>query len=417
MSEGTALPTLRPGGREPLRHRPFRWLLLGRFANFLGSAVAPVALAFAVLDLTGSVRDLGLVVGARSLANVLLLLFGGVLADRMPRALLLRGSAVAAAATQGVVAAVVLTGTASIALLAGLSALNGAVAALSLPGSAALTAQTVPPHLVQPANAMLRLATNSALVGGAAAGGILVAAVGPGWGIAADAATFTVSALCYARIDVPDVHGGARDHPLRELRDGWTEFRSRTWVWAVVVQFMVVNAALTAGVAVLGPVVADDTFGRRVWGLVLAAQTLGMVMGGLIALRWQARRALLVGVALIAVEAVPLTLLGLAPWAPLLGGAMFVGGIAIEQFGVAWDVSLQQNVPPDRLARVYSYDMVGSFVAIPVGEVAVGPVAQVVGVGPALVGCGVLVLLATGAALLSGSVRALERLEVGAAAS
>jgi MFS family permease len=394
-----------------LRHSAFRWLISGRSTSYLGNSVAPIALAFAVLDLTGSVSDLGWVVGARSVANVALLLFGGVVADRLPRALVLTASCAAAAVTQGAVAALVLTGTATIPWLVVLSAVNGAVSAMAFPAAAALTPQTVPERLMRPANALLRLSTNAALVGGAAVGGVLVAAVGPGWGIAVDASMFALSGVFFSRIRVADVHAKGDDEPStwQELREGWSEFTQRRWVWVVVLQFMVVNASLTGGIAVLGPAVADDTFGRRAWGLVLAVQTLGMVVGGLIALRWQPRHALRYGVALTALTAVPLLVLAHAPSALVLAVTMLADGIAIEQFGVAWDVSLQQNVPADRLARVYSYDAVGSFVAIPVGEMLVGPIAGQVGVEATLTGAAVLVVVATAAALASGSVRGLQR--------
>jgi MFS family permease len=402
---------------EPLRHAAFRWLIAGRSTSYLGNAVAPIALAFAVLDLTGSVSDLGWVVGARSLTNVVLLLFGGVLADRLPRALVLTASCAAAALTQGAVATLVLTGTATIFWLIVLGALNGAVSAMAFPAAAALTPQTVPEALIRPANALLRLSTNSALVGGAAVGGILVAAVGPGWGIAVDAVMFAASGVLFSRVRVADVHVASDDEAApstwRQLREGWGEFTQRRWVWVVVLQFMVVNASLTGGIAVLGPAVADDSFGRRAWGFVLATQTAGMVVGGLLALRWQPRHALRYGVALTSLTAVPLLVLAHAPSALVLAVTMLADGIAIEQFGVAWDVSLQQNVPADRLARVYSYDAVGSFVAIPVGQMLVGPIAGQVGVEATLTGAAVLVVLATVAALASGSVRGLQRTDHG----
>ncbi|HEX8496305.1 MAG TPA: MFS transporter [Actinomycetales bacterium] len=393
----------------PLRHSDFRWLLLGRLTSALGGAVAPVALAFAVLDLTGSVSDLGLVVGARSAANVLLLLAGGVLADRLPRALLLWASSAAAAVTQAAVAVALLTDRASIGLLVVLSVINGAVSALALPASSALTPQTVPEPLLRQANALLRLGMNTSIIGGAALGGILVAAVGPGWGIAVDAVTFAVAAAAFASIRVarrPQA-AGARSRPLADLREGWGEFRSRTWVWVVVLQFMVVNAALVGAVAVLGPAIADETFGRRLWGLLLAAETVGFVVGGLITLRWQPRHALRWSVLGIAVTAVPLLALAHQPQALVVGAAMFVSGIAIEQFAVAWDVSLQQQIPPDRLARVYSYDMVGSFVAIPVGQTLIGPLALAIGRTRTLELAAGAVVLATLAALASSGVRTL----------
>ena len=406
-------PATRPtsvGMLGPLRHRPYRWLVGGRFVSYLGNAVAPIALAFAVLDLTGSPASLGLVVGARSLANVSLLLFGGVIADRLPRDLLLQGSSFAAAITQAVVAASVLLHFATVPFLVCLSIVNGAVAAIALPASAALTPQTVPATELRPANALLRILVNGALFGGAAVGGVVVAVVGPGWGIAADAAMYVLAGLAFSRIRLERTTAPTEHrNPLRDIREGWTEFASRSWVWVIVLQFMVVNACLAGGINVLGPSIADDTFGRSSWGFILAAQTAGLVLGGFLALRWHPKHALRVGVLLTLVEAVPLLVLGNAPHVLVLMTAMLVAGVAMEQFGVAWDVSLQEHIPQDRLARVYSYDMVGSFVAIPLGQIVVGPLAEAWGTERTLTGAAALVTVATLLALCSNDVRQLQR--------
>ena len=392
-----------------LRHRNFRCLASGRTLTYFANSMASVALAFAVLDLTGSTADLGLVVGARSLANVVVLLFGGVLADRMRRALLLQGSAAAAAAVQGVLALSLLLGFASMPLLLALSVVNGALAAVSLPAAAALTPQTVPAGELRQANALVRMGMNVGVIVGASFGGLLASLVGPAWALATNTGTFLVTALCYSgvRVAAAAVMGVTRLRPLRDLREGWSEFVSRTWVWVVVLQFMVVNAVVSGGVQVLGPSIADITVGRTAWGLVLAVQMAGAVVGGVLAMRLRARHALLIGVAAVASEAVPLVALAEAPEVAVLVGAMFLSGVAMEQFGVAWDVSLQQNVPADRLARVYSYDALGSFVALPLGEMAAGPLADGIGVRATLLGGAVLVVAATAAALGSRSVRSL----------
>jgi MFS family permease len=393
----------------PLRHAAFRRLAAGRLVTMLGNAVAPIALAFAVLDLTGSVRDLGLVVGARSLANVAFLLFGGVLADRLPRHVVMVASCACAAATQAAVAALILTGTATIPLLIALSAVNGMVAAFAYPAAAALTPQTVPAALIQPANALNRLGINAAMIGGASLGGLLVAAFGPGWGLAVDAATFAVAALAFAGLRVAAVRGADAPRPntLAELRDGWREFTSRTWVWLVVLGFMVLNAVVVGGLNVLGPAVADLTIGRSAWGLVLAAETTGMVVGALIALRLRVRRLLLLGVLCMLGEAPLLVVLGVSPsFIPLVLTA-FACGLAVEQFGVAWETSMQQHIPAGRLARVYSYDMLGSFLAIPIGQVAAGPVALRIGTEPTLLAAAGLVVVAVLAMVASRDVRQL----------
>ncbi|WP_432847265.1 MFS transporter [Amycolatopsis sp. CA-161197] len=394
---------------EPLRGRSFRALATGRTLATFANAVAPVALAFAVLDLTGSAVDLGLVVGVRSVANIALLLFGGVLADRLPRSVIMQGTEVAAGVTQGVLAVSVLCGFASIPFLVGLSAVNGAVAAISLPAAAAITPQTVSRDQLSQANALIRLLTNTGRVAGAGAAGIVVAVAGSGWAVAVNALLFFAAAFAYRGIRLPRGARIAAGHPIADLIAGWHEFRSRAWVWIVVVQFAFVNAAGLGTLVVIGPVVADDTFGRTGWGLALAVQTAGSMLGGLIAARWQPRRAMFVGVLLVTAEALPVLSLGLWPALIPLLVAMVLAGLAMEQFSVVWDVALQENIPSDRLARVYSYDMLGSLAAMPIGQIAAGPLVEHLGREPVLLGCGVLIVVATLLALSSRQVRGLVR--------
>ncbi len=410
--------------RGPLAHGTFRWLLAARTTGVLGNAVAPIALAFAVLDLTGSAADLGLVVAARSIANVAVLLFGGVIADRLRRDVVLVGTSLAAAGTQAVVATLVVTGSATIPLLVVLSVLNGAVAAVSLPAAAALVPETVPDGLLRPANALLRLGLNGGSVVGASAGAGIVAVVGPGWGLVIDAAGFALAGVLYSRLRLPVRPGtpatgeadagsgtgtgtGTGSSVLADLREGWQEFTRRSWVWIVVAQFAVLNAAFVGATTVLGPVVADGTFGRAAWGLVVAAQTVGLGLGAVVALRWRPRHGLAVGVGLMAVTAMPVATLGLAPAVPTLVVAFLLGGVALEVFAISWDQSLQGNVPRASLARVYSYDMVGSFVAVPLGEVFAGPAAHHFGTRPTLLVCAAIIVTATLAAVATPGVRRL----------
>lgn len=399
----------------PLRSAPFRWLLAARTTSILGNAVAPIALAFAVLDLTGSAADLGLVVASRSVANVAVLLFGGVIADRLPRDVVLVGTSFAAAVTQGAVAALVITGSASIPSLVVLSVLNGAVAAVSLPAAGALVPDTVPEAQLRPANALLRLGLNGGSILGASAGAGLVAVVGPGWGLAVDAAGFAVAGVLFGRMRLPrgaaDAGRKERTSVVADLREGWREFVGGRWVWIVVLQFAVLNAAFVGATAVLGPVVADASFGRAAWGLVVAALSVGLAVGAVVALRWHPRHALGIGVALMVVAAVPVLTLALRPSVPALIVSFAVAGAAIEVFSIAWDQSLQTNVPRDVLARVYSYDAVGSVVAVPFGEALVGPLAHTVGTTPTLLGCAVLIVVATVAAAVTPSVRRVTVLE------
>jgi MFS family permease len=377
----------RPSG--PLRFAPFRYLFAARLFTVVGNGVAPIALAFAVLDMSGSAVELGVVVAARSVANMAVLLAGGVVADRLPRNAVLLATSLLAAATQGTIAWLVLDGSATIPALVALSVANGAAAALSLPASSALVPQTVPTASLRGANALLRLGLNGGTIFGSVAGAALVAAVGPGWGLAIDATERN------------------RTSVFEDLRDGWREFSSRSWVWSVVAQFALVNACFVGAIAILGPVIADATFGRASWGLVVGAEAVGLAVGALISMRWQPRHALFVGVVLVAACALPVTLLAVAPVVPLLVVAFFLGGVAIEQFSVAWDVALQSHIPPDRLARVYSYDMLGSLAAIPIGQLAAGPFAVHFGTPPVLLAAAAIIVAATAATALLPAVRKL----------
>jgi predicted MFS family arabinose efflux permease len=268
----------------------------------------------------------------------------------------------------------------------------------------------VPVTLLQQANAVARMTQNLARISGASLGGFLAALAGPGWAIVVTAVLFAAEAAGYTRVrGISAGEPRPRTHPLADLRDGWREFSSRTWVWVVVAQFMLVNAVLTGTRNVLGPKIADDTFGRTGWGLVLASETLGALAGGALAAHWLPRRALGFGTALITVMALPVLALAVAPQLPVLLVTGFLSGVAVDLFSVAWDLALQQNVPPDRLARVYSYDATGSFVAIPIGQLSIAPIANQVGTGPTLIGGACVIVLATAAALASRSVRTLSR--------
>lgn len=398
------------GSFAPLTHAAFRWLLSARVTTMTGNAMAQIALVFAVRDVTGSVTTLGVVVAARSIANLVFLLWGGVVADRLPRQFVLVGSSAVSTVSQGLLAVLVLTGTVSVPAFVVLAAVNGMSSAFSFPASSALVPQTVPAEQRQRANALLRLGTNSSMIAGASLGGLLIAFAGPGWGLAVDALSFALSGLCFSFVRVPAAGVAAERRPgvLSELRTGWTEFVSRPWVWVVVVAFFFVNAAHAGGTMVLGPVIADTVIGREAWGFVLAAQTAGMVAGAFVALRIRVRRLLLLGVACVAAFAgLPLALAVYPePW--LLMTTAFVAGLCLEQYGVAWETSLQHHVPEDRLARVYSYDMLGSIAAVPLAQLVVGPVSQAAGITATLLGCAAIHVVATAAMVASRSVRAVE---------
>lgn len=394
----------------PLREREFRLLFLGRGVSFVGNAIAPVALAFAVLHLTGSKTDLGLVLAARSIPQIVFLLIGGIWADRLPRHQVMVGSSVVSGLSQASIAVLLLSGQAQVWHLVVFGVVNGTSTAFFFPASQGIVPQTVPPALLQTANALLRLVLNASAIGGAALGGLLVAGFGPGTAIAIDAATFGLGALFIGAMRLPANLRLQGSSFLGELGTGWREFRSRTWLWVIVLQFAFVNAVYAGAFTVLGPVIAQTRLGgARDWGFIVAAQATGFVAGGLLGLRFRPRRMLVVATFGILLESGVTLALGVPlPLISIIATA-FVAGVGIETFGIMWDTTMQQEIPGELLSRVYAYDMLGSLALMPIGLALAGPIADLVGTREALWGAGAIVILATLPVFAVRDVRRLER--------
>jgi len=397
-----------PGRLAPLRHPDFRRLVAGTATSSLGNAIAPIALAFAVLDLGGSATELGLVVAAYAAAEVVTSLFGGVLGDRVRRQVMMEGSSAACAITQGLVAALIIGGWATVPLLAVVGAVNGSLGALAQPSSSAMTRATVPESLLAGAVSLRALLQTSTQVVGYALGGVLVSAIGAGWAIGIDAATFAVAAWSFSRLQVPHTRAdGPRASMLADLGDGFREVVSHAWLVLLIGQALLYHLFFGGAQSVLGPIVIGDEFGRSSWGFALGALMVGFVVGGVVCLRWRPRRPLYVGTVLLALTALFPLAMGLSPvlWPVLLGA--FLHGLGLQIFDVFWQVAIQENVPEDKLARVFSFDLVGSFIARPVGLVLTGPIAAAVGFDTWLVVVGAVM---GGSALLSTLSRDVRRL-------
>jgi MFS family permease len=398
------------GARAVLRHRNLRLLISGAAVSSLGNAITPVALAFAVLDLGGSATELGLVVAAFALAEVVTTLFGGVLGDRFPRQLLMQGSSVGAALTQALLAASLIGGWSSIPLLAGIGVVNGVLGALSGPASSALTPQTVPAEELSRAVAVRRLFQNGAQVLGFSIAGVLVAGFGAGWAIAVDAATFVWAAVCFHLIDVPAITGtGVRQRMVEELKDGAAEVFRHTWLWLLIGQALLYHLFFSGVQGVLGPIVVKHAIGEAAWGGALGALMVGFMAGGVLNLRWHPRHGLWIGTAFLSLTACfPFALAVSDHLAVILLGA-FLHGFGLEIFDQNWQISIVQNVPEDKLARVYSFDAVGSFVARPLGLAFAGPIATAVGDRTWLLVVGAVMGGSSLLALASSDVRRLVR--------
>jgi MFS family permease len=402
-----------PGLPSALRHRDFRLLFSAQAISVVGDGMAVVALAFAVLDLTGRTTDLGIVLAARMVPMLALLLAAGVLADRRSRRAVMLGADVFRAASQGLSAALLVTGHAEVWQLALLQAVHGGASAVFMPASTGLVPALVPSRDLQQANALRGIAQSVGMLAGPAIGGVLVAAVGSGWAIAGDAATYALSAAFLVRLRIPQSGRPPAARPfLADLREGWREFRARTWVWAGVSAASATNMLL-AGYLVLGPALARaDLGGPGAWALISSAFGGGMLLGGLGGMRVRPRHPLRAFAVLLCLPAAPS--LALAGGASAVGAAALAlpAGLGLVLLNAIWETTLQQHVPAHALSRVSAYDWLGSLAFEPVGYVLAGVVASMVGLRPALLAVGLL-SVASGAALLAvQDVRSMRRLEL-----
>lgn len=395
-----------------LRHHTFRNIFAARAISLLGTSMAPVALAFAVLGQPGgSAGRLGIVLAGRSIAQVVFLLFGGALADRFPRYRIMVGSDLLAFAAQGAIAALFIVRTAPLGLIVGLSALNGAANALFIPASRGLIPEIVDASQLQSANALIRLSQNAASLAGAAASGGIIVAVGAGWALGIDAVTFLASAVLVLTSRAP--RSGHAEQPaslFADLREGWQEFRSRQWVWVVVVQFALVNLCFSPCVYVLGPVVAKEHWGGALaWSVIVTANAVGLIGGSFLVLRLRPAFPLLVATLATFGFLPPFFLLAVPAPVWLAASSMLVNGVAADVFEVLWMTALAEYIPGDKLSRVTSYDALGSFVLGPLGLLLVGPVAAAIGIQRTLIAAGLLVAVGNIFALSARSVRTLPR--------
>jgi MFS family permease len=389
-----------PDSLAVLRRRDLRLLLGAQGASVLGDRMVAVALAFAVLEVGGSASQVGLVLACGALPMVVCVLAGGVVADRTSRRTVMVAADLVRLASQGTSAALLVAGAAEVWTLAALAAVTGAASGFFNPASTGLLPVVVPPEDLAPANGLRASAVSGGEIAGPLLAGVIVAAAGAGWALAADAVTFAVSAALLVRLRLPRAAERAATTFVTDLREGWTAFRSRRWLWSVVIAFTWSNLMWGAWSA-LGPVVADRSLGgAAAWGTVLGATGVGALAGSALAVRARPRRPLVLFALTELVFALPLAVLAAAPPVAVLAAATAAGGAAMMLGTAVWETTLQRLVPAGQLSRVASYDWFGSMVSYPVGLAMWGPIAAVIGLSSALWLAFVL-QLAAGVALLA----------------
>jgi MFS family permease len=403
-----------PARRYPvLAIRDFRLLLVDRLLAPFSVGFSVVGVSFAVLKVTGSTADLSYVIAAQTAPMLVFSLVSGVFADRFrPQRVIIAGN-LAVVVGEGVFGLLMLvTGHPPLWAMICLEAVNGIGSAMFYPASQALLPQLVPDELLQEGSSISRLAMNTGQMTGAAAAGLVVAAAGPGWALTLCALGMTGTVPLMMAVKggrVRQVVADAGSSMVAELREGWAEFRKHTWLWATVIQYCLVMMAWNGGFMVLGPVVARAHLGGAAgWGAISAADALGLVLGGLISLRYTPRKPMLFVVGTGAALAVCPLILALVAPLPIICVVVFALGALSEVMMVQWTVQMATRIPSDKLARVSSYDAFGSLAAMPLGALIAGPLAGRIGVQKTQFAAAAVMFVASAFTLLPRDIRTIR---------
>jgi predicted MFS family arabinose efflux permease len=303
--------------------------------------------------------------------------------------------------------ALLVSGHARVWELVALQAVGGVATAFYSPASTGLVPETVPAALLPQANALMSIARYAAFLIGAAAGGTLVATLGPGYALLLDAATYATSALLLVAVRLPrDAVAAVARNFVRELREGWDAFVEHTWVWLLTAWISLYFLITYAPFFVLGPFIANESMGgAAAWATIVTGEAIGSLLGGIVGLKTHPRRAMFTICLLFMVTALQSALLALrAPYFAIAPAAL-LAGFAFSYGTVIWDTSLQRRVAPRKLSRVSAYNWMGAMAFLPAGYALAGPVSRLIGMSTYLWIGVAWVLLSTGAVLCVPDVR------------
>lgn len=371
----------------PLADRDVRWLSLARFAAILGASALPTALAFSVLSIEGaSASSLGVVVAAAVAGQVVCLLPGGVVADRLSRRMVMIVAELVGGAVSLLSGTLVVSGHATVATLAVLAAIGGGAGGFFNPAFTGFVPQVARPEALQSVNALLRLSANIARILGTAVGGLIVAVVGAGAAIGSAGLAALIAAAFIVLVRPRFVVARQGDtHPFTDFREGWKAFTERKWVVAVVVAGTLSNIGASAAMGVLGPLQSvAELDGARSWAAITSALAVGTVVGAVIAGRVRPRRPLVLGMIALGLFALPMLALARPMSMTVIVVAALVAGISLDLFSVLWDTALQQNIPNESLSRVSAFDWLGSFALSPIALAVAGPLVDAYGISTVL---------------------------------
>jgi len=388
--------------------RNFRLYFTARSAGLLGDAMLPVAVSAGLLAAGHPLGTVGYAMAFLLAPFAGLVLVGGVLADRFTARRLMIFADLTNLTTRVLLAVLFFNGIDHLWQLYALLAVAGTAAAMFQPGAAS----TVPlvSRDVQGANGVLRISEAVTTLLGPAVAGVLAGSAATGWVMVIAAATYGVSALCLFALRLGAVPAPPPGDSLwRNLVVGWHEFRSRSWMWGVIVIWMVFTVFSWGPLLPIAAGLVVPEYGSTVYGLLNCAFGAGTVLGGLLAIRVKPARPLVGGA--IAMLAFPLPQFALALDLPpvALAAAQLVGGVGLTFWGVMWATSVQTQVPGEVLNRIHAYEVAGSVCMFPVGSALAGPAAEALGPRQVLAGGGVVALLVVAALLLTPPIRRLRR--------
>ncbi|MEU5002235.1 MFS transporter [Streptomyces sp. NPDC021622] len=422
--------SIAPGG---LWSRNFSLFFAARGVARLGDMMAPVALATGLVLSGYGAGVVGAVLASMTACFAGFVIFGGVIADRVNNRVLMIGADLVRVVVQAVMAGLFFTGHIVVWQICLLSAVNGICAALFQPGLPTLIPRIAAD--VQGANGAIRTIESLMTMAGPAVAGALVGLTEPGGVFVAYAFTYLASAICLALLRLPAPADRSvvaksatsksavaksvvaksvvtKENSFRsDLVQGWHEFRSRTWLWGVIVIWMVLMISSWGPMVPLIATEVVSEYGPSTLGLVNSAMGAGMVAGALVAMRVRPVRPLRAGSAALLLYWLQPASVALGLPVPLIAAGLAAAGAANAFWGVMWTTSILTQVPTDVRSRVHAYDVAGSVAMMPVGQALAGPASEIFGVREVL-GFNAVMAMVVAVALLSvPAIRNLRRAE------
>lgn len=372
---------------ELFGYRYIKRFYFARFISNFGNGMSPIALAFGILHLpNGDANLLSLVLGATTVAMLVMSPFGGVLADKFGRIRAVAFADLVGATGLFVQVAYFATGKVPIIVLLIVNINFGLMWGIFWPAMSGVLPALVPDEHLQKTNSVNNLFSNGAIILGAAVGGIIVAGWGSTWALAIDAATFVVGGVLLFSFRHVSVKSEPNENSMfDDLIHGWKIFISYRWIVIGVFGFSFIILAWAAGENILGPLIALEEFnGAKSWSLVLTFEGIGLLIGSIIGIRMKFKYPL--RFLLIISFSISLYMWSMARpqsiW--FIAFCALLWGITIDLWTTIWSTAMAREVPREALSRVSSFDAMGTMLLRPVGLAIAGPLSMAIGLSNTL---------------------------------